>query len=77
MQTFMREENAERERERERNSPGRLAKKGREKSRVFHSVGRLPFFEEGSREGKANRIIMPLGREEDGHFLFVFLVPVR
>lgn len=52
MQTFMREENAERERE--RNSPGRLTKEGREKSRMFHSVGRLPFFEEGSREGKAN-----------------------
>ena len=41
MQTFMREENAERERE--RNSPGRLARKGREKSRMLHSVGRLPF----------------------------------
>lgn len=63
-------------RERERNSPGRLGKKGREKSRMFHSVGRLPCFEEGSREGKANQIIMPLGREEDGYSLFVFLVPI-
>ena len=76
MQTFMREENAERERERERDSSDRLAKKGREKSRMFHRVRKLPFFEEGSREGKANQIIMPLGREEDGHSLFVFLVPV-
>ena len=41
LQTFLREENAERERE--RNSPGRLARKGREKSRMLHSVGRLPF----------------------------------
>lgn len=42
-----------REREREI-GPGRLTKEGREKSRRNHSVEGLPFFEEGSREGKAN-----------------------
>ena len=43
---------------------------------MLHSVGRLPFFEEGNSESKANQIIMPLGREEDGHFPFVVLVPI-